>query len=62
MKPGDLVRMKNCADGREFPPKGIIVETRHPAGHRFQRHTIVWDDGVMSEIPEDILMVINESR
>ena len=58
MKVGDLVRMKNEADGRQFPPNGIIVETRKPDGHRYKRHTIFWNDGHISEIPEDILMII----
>ena len=56
MKVSDLVRMKNDADGRRFAPKGIIIETRKTDDHRYERHTIAWDDGHVSEIPADILM------
>jgi len=55
MKVGDLVRMKNWADKRMVPPKGIITETKRPSGHRYERHTVLWDDGHLSEIPADIL-------
>ena len=61
MKVGDLVRMKNWADKRIIPPKGIIVETNRPGGHRYERHTILWDDGHLSEIPADILMRVQRT-
>ena len=60
MKVGDIVSMRNDADGREFPPNGIIVETNRPSGHRYERHTILWDDGHISEIPADILVRVEK--
>jgi len=56
MKIGDIVKMKNWADNRKVPPRGIVVSTRRPDGHRYERHTIIWDDGHLSEIPADILV------
>ena len=55
MKVGDMVRMTSAATSKKFPPKGIIVSSNKPSGHRYWRHVILWDDGHVSEIPEDIL-------
>ena len=63
MKTGDLVRMKTSAwASPKPPPMGIIIESRHPDGHRFKRHTISWAAGLISEMPEDILMIIRRKN
>ena len=63
MRVGDLVRMKTTAwASPKPPPMGIIIESRHPDGHRFKRHTISWGDGTISEMPEDILMAVRRQK
>ena len=58
MKVGDLVRMTPAATSLASPPKGIIISSVKPAGYYRCRHTILWDDGHVSEIPEDVLMKV----
>ena len=56
MRVGDLIRMKAGAT-INHTRTGIIISSRYPSGHRFQRHTISWSDGTIKEYPEDVLRV-----
>ena len=60
MKVGDVVKMLEIADTRTIRPTGIIVETNTVQGHRYPKHTIFWNNGQISEIPEDILETIRK--